>query len=91
MAHSTEESPETSTLAETGAAASSDCLRSMRGVLRAAVRPLGVLAATLLGCQALAASTAPQSTVLALLTDHVSGARSAFLKGFALGQAEARD
>ena len=91
MTHSTEVSPENSTPAETGAAASSDRLRSLRGVLRASVRPLGVLAATLLGCQALAASTAPQSAVLALLPDHASGARSAFLKGFALGQAEARD
>ena len=38
----------------------------------------------------LAASSAPEFAVIALLPEGVSGARSSFLSGFALGQDEAR-
>ena len=91
MAHPREVSPGLSSSDAAGVNRFRDHLGSMLAMTARGVRPLGVIAATLLGCQALAASTAPQSAVLALLPDQVSGARSSFLKGFALGQASARD
>ena len=91
MAHPREVSPGLSSSDAAGVNRFRDHLGSMLAMTARGVRPLGVIAATLLGCQALAASTAPRSAVLALLPDQVSGARSSFLKGFALGQASARD
>ena len=58
--------------------------------IRSWTRPACVIASTLFGCQVLASSSAPESAVIALLPEGVSGARSSFLSGFALGQDEAR-
>ena len=91
MAHPREESPDISSSDAVLATRFRERLSSLMAITPARFRTLGVIAATLLGCQALAASTAPQSPVLALLPDQVSGARSTFLKGFELGLADARD
>ena len=49
-----------------------------------------MIAATLIGCQALAASSTSPSAVIGLLPDGLSGAKASFLSGFQLGQEEAR-
>ncbi len=53
-------------------------------------RSAAVIAATLIGCQSLAASSSSQSAVIGLLPDGLSGAKASFLSGFLLGQEEAR-
>ena len=54
------------------------------------LRSAAVIAATLIGCQALAASSTSPSAVIGLLPDGLSGAKASFLSGFQLGQEEAR-
>ena len=54
------------------------------------LRSASVIAATLIGCQALAASSTSPSAVIGLLPDGLSGAKASFLSGFQLGQEEAR-
>lgn len=68
----------------------SNASAALVGWIRPWTRPACVIASTLIGCQVLAASSAPESAVIALLPEGVSGARSSFLSGFALGQDEAR-
>ena len=87
MAHPQEVSPDISASDDVGGTAFHKRSNSLLAGSARGLRALGVIAATLLGCQALAASTAPQSPVLALLPDQVSGARSTFLKGFEFGLA----
>ena len=91
MAHPQEVSPDISASDDVGGTAFHKRSNSLLAGSARGLRALGVIAATLLGCQALAASTAPKFPVLALLPDQVSGARSTFLKGFELGLADARD
>ena len=49
-----------------------------------------IVAASLLGCQALAASTQERAPVLALLSDGLMPARAVFRQGFALGEEQVR-
>lgn len=91
MADSKEVSQEISSSDAADGADRFDRIKAIKAIVGRGVRPVGVIAATLLGCQALAASTAPHSVVLALVPEQVSGAKTAFLKGFALGEDDARD
>ena len=50
-----------------------------------------IVAASLLGCQALAASTQERAPVLALLSDGLMPAHAVFRQGFALGEEQVRE
>ena len=75
---------------ESDSAAGADPAGFIRRLPTQVLRSAAVIAATLIGCQALAASSTSPSPVIGLLPDGLSGAKASFLSGFQLGQEEAR-